>query len=215
MVYGNVTGYALPVTFPPALGGTWKQVDELLIRMDMERGNTVPTIEDYRDAFDPGNVLTIPRLNMTRGHTTECTDPESPGFPAGMGGENCGCGWESDEPTVTLAVQGMGGSEPGEAYADSNWFYELRADGEVIMEGSDIRSGGIPKTAEYMAGVLLSTLTSYVQRCYYPGGGTDEEIREIVAEHHITEAAARLAVANYDRFSLWVNDVEDGGNDED
>lgn len=158
------------------------------------------TIADYRDAFDPANIFTVPRMHSTRGHWSACTNNT----------ETCtDCEWISDEPTVIISVQVGGGSEPGKAYA--GWFfYELCADGEVLWEGSDLTTG-TPQTARHMSGVLADYLTSYVQRCYYPGGGTEEEITAITAEHGISAELARFAIANYDRLTEWTEST--GAND--
>lgn len=170
--------------------------------------SSMATIADYRDAFDPGNVVTIPRMNMTTGHRRECINPRKGDFPEGYGDDTCECDWRSEEPTVTLAVQGLGGTTPGKAYTDNDWFYELRVDGDAVLEGSELHSGNAPKTAEQMGAALLSTLLSYVERCYYPGGGTEQEVREIVARHEIPEPAVRFAITQYDRLSLYVAGVE-------
>lgn len=81
------------------------------------------TIEDYRDEFDPANVFVIPKL------------------------------YGEGEPDVTFAVQAVGGGEPGEAYSDNSWFYEVCVNGTVVLEGDDLRSGP-QRTAEQMAATL-------------------------------------------------------------
>lgn len=118
------------------------------------------TIHDYRDAFDPGNVFTIPRMYLTHGHFESCTDPmmlES----GGLGGDECPCPWESDEPTAVISAQPVGGGDPGKAYA-GRWFYELTVDGEVV-ESTDDFTSGTPMTSREAARAIVDHLACTVE----------------------------------------------------
>lgn len=145
------------------------------------------TIEDYRDAFDPGNVFTIPRILLTTNHRPECPTP---------GADDCGCEWESTEPTAVVSAQVGGGGEPGEAYVGW-WFYELCVDGDVVEANNDY-SCGSPRTAEQVAAEVIGHLVARVE---------DESLSDW------PEAAMEFARNNVDRLSLWAAHIEEGDNE--
>lgn len=62
------------------------------------------------------------------------------------------------EPEVTIAVQPVGGGTPGKVYALNDWFYEVRVNRETVLEGSDLRSGAVGRTAEQMSAELADMI---------------------------------------------------------
>ncbi|MFE7114917.1 hypothetical protein ACFU99_05765 [Streptomyces sp. NPDC057654] len=146
------------------------------------------TIEEYRDAFDPGNVFTIPRARLTTNHRPVCATP---------GAGDCGCAWESTEPTAVISAQVGGGGEPGKAYVGW-WFYELCVDGDVVVANNDYRCG-FPRTAKQVAAELMGYLIAWVD---------DDSLSAWPA------AALEFARENLDRLSLWAAQIEEGAMNE-
>lgn len=96
-----------------------------------------------------------------------------------------------DDPEVTISIEAFGGGTPGKAYAGNDWFYEVRMDGEFIMDGGDLHHA-LPATAEDMARVLADFLSADAES---PGAleGYDD------AERAFLESQG-------ERLGMWANE---------
>jgi hypothetical protein len=101
------------------------------------------------------------------------------------------------DSSLAIYVSAHGGGTVGEEYADNGWDYLVTVDGETMLEGSDIRSGGMPASHASVARTLASFLSAageslhshehYVRDEYgaseYAGDYTPEQAEWLAAEH--------------------------------
>lgn len=106
-----------------------------------------------------------------------------------------------DEPHIIMAIAVAGGGRVGRSYASADWIYTVRADGDVIISGADIRSNLAPATHDDMVNSLANFLESEGQRLYRDSlGYTVKDIDWVKARYH--ESAQEFLIQNYERFTV-------------
>ena len=61
---------------------------------------------------------------------------------------------QAGQPSLTIAVAALGGGTVGRAYADNGWVYAVHLDGDLVVSGADLYSGGFALTHQQMAATL-------------------------------------------------------------
>ena len=76
---------------------------------------------------------------------------------------------QAGQPSLTIAVATLGGGTVGRAYANNGLVYAVHMDGELVVSGADLYSGGFARTHQQMAATLAASLAEVPQL----GGQTD------------------------------------------
>ena len=91
------------------------------------------------------------------------------------------------QPSLTIAIAALGGGTVGRAYADNGWVYAVHLDGDPVVSGADLCTGGVARTHRQMAAVLAVSLA---------------DTAELVQ-----------LVRQADRLSIWAHDLQSGDDD--
>jgi hypothetical protein len=110
----------------------------------------------------------------------------------------------TDDPEMIIYMSAHGGGTVGESYAGNGWDYMITEAGEVILQGSDIRSAegmaaGHAAMAVSLAGFLSAYGESFHSHEHYQRDGWRESE---YADGH-TEQEAQWLAANYERLSMF------------
>ena len=95
---------------------------------------------------------------------------------------------QAGQPSLTIAVAALGGGTVGRAYANNGWVYALHLDGDLVVSGADLYSGGFALTHQQMAATLAVSLAD-------------------------TAGVPQLG-GQADRLTLWADDLDNGGDDD-
>lgn len=109
---------------------------------------------------------------------------------------------------ITIGIDAVGGGTVGKAYADNDWYFEVRQNGEIVCEGSDLHSGGVPKTHRDMVAALLDFLENDAERYESVAGKA-----EPADGYGWNAAVAEWCFVNADALAMARHEIEESDGD--
>jgi hypothetical protein len=100
------------------------------------------------------------------------------------------------DPEIVIAISAMGGGTVGKTYRDNRWEYAVKVNGDVLITGDDLRSGGMASGHAWMARTLAIFLSAAGESLRYSGDSSD-----YAGEY--TGKVREFLEAEYERLSLF------------
>jgi hypothetical protein len=105
------------------------------------------------------------------------------------------------EHAVMIGISAAGGGTVGIAYASNRWSYTVTVDGEPVITGDDLRSGGLGSTHAEMTRSLANFLAAAGESL-----SLFDDRSEYAGEY--TPAQQEFLAAEYERFGMFATDGE-------